>query len=222
MLIALSYYEPINSFFSGGKMKKILVTLALLLTASAQAYLVPGDSHGLNPYQPNPGYDNGNPYDNGGGYGEQLRTVNVRCESTSYNRRAVCYAGENIRNVRIVRQLSNSACVIGSTVRVDRGNIVVQDGCRADFQVTVSDFGGGHGGGYQPPHNGPIVRTTIVTCESQLKMFNSCNVGGLVINAELVNQRSNSPCELGRSWGYDGGRVWVDRGCRASFRVTIR
>ena len=189
--------------------------MLLLLATTAHAYLVPGDSHDLNPYEPRPGYGN----DYGDRYGERLRRVIVRCESQ--NRRATaCYAGEGIRDVRIVRQLSNSACVMGSTVRVDRSNIIVLDGCRADFEVLVSD----RDGGYQPPRppHRPPVRTEIVRCDSDFNLFNSCNVSGQIIDAQLVDQRSNSPCQLGRSWGYDGNRVWVDRGCRASFRVTLR
>jgi len=66
------------------------------------------------------------------------------------------------------------------------------------------------------------VRTTIVKCESNLKLFKSCDVSGLILHAELVYQKSNSPCELGHSWGYDSRRIWVDRGCRAAFRVLVR
>lgn len=36
---------------------------------------------------------------------------------------------------------------------------------------------------------------------------------------ELERQRSNTPCVFGESWGYDGGGVWVDRGCRGTFRI---
>jgi hypothetical protein len=36
---------------------------------------------------------------------------------------------------------------------------------------------------------------------------------------QLVYQRSGSPCEFGRTWGYDERGVWVDRGCRADFAV---
>jgi len=66
------------------------------------------------------------------------------------------------------------------------------------------------------------VRTTIVKCDSNLKLFKSCDAGGLILHAELVYQKSNSPCELGHSWGYDSRRIWVDRGCRAAFRVLVR
>jgi hypothetical protein len=37
--------------------------------------------------------------------------------------------------------------------------------------------------------------------------------------ANMVNQRSGSPCIQGQTWGWDRGGVWVDRGCRADFIV---
>ena len=217
-------------------MKKILITLALLLSATANAYLVPGDSHDLNPYQPQPApYYPNNPYQPqpGPGYGSSSYRTVVRCENFGPSP-AVCGVGGRILEARIARQLSNASCVMGANVRIDRSNIIVMDGCRADIEVLVSNDGGyddghhgghgggGHGGGYPPPPPYNPVRTTIVQCDSNLKLFNSCEVGGQIIDVQLVNQRSNSPCELGRSWGYDHSRVWVDRGCRASFRVTVR
>jgi hypothetical protein len=36
---------------------------------------------------------------------------------------------------------------------------------------------------------------------------------------ELANQLSNSPCDYGRSWGYDSQGIWVDDGCSAEFDV---
>jgi hypothetical protein len=35
--------------------------------------------------------------------------------------------------------------------------------------------------------------------------------------ARLVQQRSESPCREGYSWGSDSRGVWVDHGCRADF-----
>jgi len=35
----------------------------------------------------------------------------------------------------------------------------------------------------------------------------------------MVRQISGSPCEEGRTWGYDRRGIWVDRGCRADFEV---
>lgn len=40
------------------------------------------------------------------------------------------------------------------------------------------------------------------------------NTGGYV---RLVRTLSDAPCREGRNWGYDGGRIWVDDGCRAVF-----
>ena len=34
-----------------------------------------------------------------------------------------------------------------------------------------------------------------------------------------MQQRSESPCREGYSWGSDGRGVWVDHGCRADFAV---
>ncbi len=42
------------------------------------------------------------------------------------------------------------------------------------------------------------------------------NTGGVV---RLVNQRSESACVEGRTWGFNRNSVWVDRGCRADFEV---
>lgn len=35
----------------------------------------------------------------------------------------------------------------------------------------------------------------------------------------LIRQISQSPCIQGRTWGWDRGGVWVDRGCRADFEI---
>lgn len=40
-------------------------------------------------------------------------------------------------------------------------------------------------------------------------------------SVDLVNQRSGSPCILGRTWGFDRHGIWVDRGCRADFIVRV-
>lgn len=38
----------------------------------------------------------------------------------------------------------------------------------------------------------------------------------------LVRQISGSPCDQGRTWGYDRRGIWVDRGCRAEFATGRR
>jgi Protein of unknown function (DUF3011)/Ricin-type beta-trefoil lectin domain-like len=37
---------------------------------------------------------------------------------------------------------------------------------------------------------------------------------------QMVRQISGSPCRQGETWGFDNRGVWVDRGCRAVFRVN--
>ena len=36
----------------------------------------------------------------------------------------------------------------------------------------------------------------------------------------IARQRSDASCIAGRTWGYDGRGIWVDRGCRADFVLS--
>ena len=36
-------------------------------------------------------------------------------------------------------------------------------------------------------------------------------------NAQLLQQKSNAPCQFGQTWGFDRGFIWVDKGCRGEF-----
>ena len=36
---------------------------------------------------------------------------------------------------------------------------------------------------------------------------------------EFDSQQSDTSCLIDQSWGYDAGGVWVDKGCRAVFRI---
>ena len=57
-----------------------------------------------------------------------------------------------------------------------------------------------------------------ITCSSNNGKRNWCNVGNSR-DAQLVRQISGSPCVRGDTWGIDQRGLWVDRGCRADFRV---
>jgi hypothetical protein len=37
---------------------------------------------------------------------------------------------------------------------------------------------------------------------------------------QMIRQRSDASCIQGRTWGYDGRGIWVDRGCRADFAMN--
>lgn len=60
----------------------------------------------------------------------------------------------------------------------------------------------------------------MVTCESKNGKRNYCSIGDARQGVDLVRQMSSSPCVRGQSWGNDNRGIWVDRGCRAQFRVT--
>ncbi len=129
---------------------------------------------------------------------------NVTCASDD-GRRHLCRV-DTSRGVQMVNQRSGSPCNQGQTWGYDRSGIWVDRGCRADF------FLGGGGG------SGPGGQVGTITCSSNDGRRNNCpaNTRGGV---QLVNQRSGSPCIQGQTWGYDGRQIWVDRGCRADFRV---
>jgi Protein of unknown function (DUF3011) len=57
-----------------------------------------------------------------------------------------------------------------------------------------------------------------VRCESQNGQYRSCSVntsGGVTLSRQLSSQG----CWQNDTWGYDRNRIWVNRGCRAEFRV---
>ncbi|CDH43175.1 DUF3011 domain-containing protein [Candidatus Contendibacter odensensis] len=61
-------------------------------------------------------------------------------------------------------------------------------------------------------------RSRHVTCESLNNRYQHCRVdtrGGV----QLQRQLSSAACRKDQTWGYDRGGIWVDRGCRAEFRV---
>jgi hypothetical protein len=127
------------------------------------------------------------------------------------------------RGVRLVNQRSGSPCVQGSTWGYDRRGVWVDRGCRADFFVAAEQRGGpgygpepGPGPGPRPPYNAPTIN-----CSSNNGKRNYCSAD-TSRGVTLARQISGSPCVQGSTWGYDRRGVWVDRGCRADFRLTGR
>ncbi len=130
----------------------------------------------------------------------------VNCSSNDGRRN---YCGQyGTRDIRLSRQISGSPCVQGQTWGVDRGGLWVDRGCRADFFVA--------GGGYGPPPGPPPPQ--VITCSSNDGRRNWCDVGGRR-DIRLNRQISGSACVEGQTWGVDNRGVWVDRGCRAEFRI---
>jgi len=133
------------------------------------------------------------------GYGQPQR---ITCSSNN-GKRNWCAIG-NTRDVQLVRQISGSPCVRGDTWGLDQRGLWVDRGCRAEFMI-----------GRPAP---PPPRSTIVTCSSNNGKRNWCAIGNSR-DVQLVRQISGSPCVRGNTWGLDQRGLWVDRGCRADFRV---
>lgn len=134
------------------------------------------------------------------------RAYRLYCASDDFYRHFCpvdAYAG-----VDLIRQRSQAACIYGRTWGLTNGAIWVDRGCRADFGVGA--------GRYYSDDGYRSGRT--VYCASDDFGMRGCRVntfGGV----SLVRQRSEAPCILGRTWGYDDRGIWVDRGCRADFAL---
>ena len=144
----------------------------------------------------------------GRGRGERV-TVNCNSGSFAYN---TCYVGNYIVDAYVSRQISRTRCIEGENWGFTNDTIWVDKGCRADFVVTLR--GGGH-------HRG---ESENLVCASGGYRFNSCypQNPGRITHVELVSQHSRTSCVEGDTWGWDYSRIWVDKGCRAEFRVYLR
>jgi hypothetical protein len=76
----------------------------------------------------------------------------------------------------------------------------------------VSLYGFGWGGG-------GTVDSFEFNCASKDERYRECQLP-IDGRARLVKRKSDAPCIEGSSWGQKGDRVWVDRGCRATFEVV--
>lgn len=140
------------------------------------------------------------------GNANQPGTTNAVTCSSNDGGRHVCLANTS-GGVQLIRQISGSPCIQGSTWGYDREGIWVDRGCRANFSIGYSNqIGTGTG--------------NTITCSSNDGGRHVCPVntyGGV----QLIQQISGSPCIQGTTWGYDNQGIWVDRGCRANFSVGM-
>jgi hypothetical protein len=134
----------------------------------------------------------------GGRPGGEGRTV--ECESPGT--RVKCRVDGTERGVRLVRQLSNAACTRNVSWGWDRDGIWVDRGCRGIFESGDPEASAGEQ----------------VVCSSGGK-FVRCRADTRQ-GVELSRQLSDAACVAGETWGYERDYVWVDRGCRAEFRMA--
>lgn len=134
----------------------------------------------------------------------------VVCESREGKRRRcpLPFAGP----VRLAEQLSNADCIEGRTWSQSPGEVWVTRGCRAVF---VEIMGRGRGADFGLP--GSAADRPAVTCASEDERRRSCAWNPRLGPPYLLEQLSRAPCVEGRSWGWEGDRIWVDRGCRGRF-----
>jgi len=131
------------------------------------------------------------------------------------------------RDARLVRQLSETACIRGQNWGIDRRGLWVDRGCGGRFVEAGRrhrdhdrDYVEG-GGGWHP---GPDWDSRFtVACESQDQRNHFCAVdlggGG---RARIERQLSDSPCIEGRTWGWNRAGVWVNQGCSGTFTIDRR
>ncbi|MGH9714849.1 MAG: DUF3011 domain-containing protein [Candidatus Acidiferrales bacterium] len=134
------------------------------------------------------------------------QSIVINCKSDDMGRHR-CHVDGGVWRVRVEAQHSDSPCTVGQTWGYDDDEVWVDRGCRADFRVWIGGAGPGIG------------RSAIVRCKSDDERLNRCAVEGRIWNVQLERQNSGAPCVRGESWGFDENSIWVDRGCRADFRV---
>lgn len=127
----------------------------------------------------------------------------VRCESSGSKRS--CAVSLRGAPVRLLHQLSAWPCRRGESWGVGRNEVWVARGCKGEFEIGDREAGFPPG----PRH---------LLCESKGRARRFCGIT-IEHGASMVRQLSGTPCEEGRTWGWDGDGVWVTGGCRAEFRV---
>ncbi len=129
----------------------------------------------------------------------------INCASNGY-RYQYCPANTQGRVVMVREVSSGNLCRQGKGWGYDNGGIWVDRGCRAEFSFGRSGGGGQWGGAGR------------LTCESigYRHHYCSANTQGRVRLEREIS--TGNLCRQGRGWGFDGGGIWVDKGCRGVFR----
>jgi hypothetical protein len=133
----------------------------------------------------------------------------ISCESRNYQQN-FCPSDHRITRAWLIEQHSRSACVQGRTWGFQETGIWVASGCNGVFGIE------GRGG---RPNPSPVNR---VTCESRNYQDAFCPVRPMISRAWLDEQRSQSTCIQGETWGFQGNGIWVSNGCSGVFAYQPR
>jgi hypothetical protein len=156
--------------------------------------------------------------------------LGMSCASDDMHRH-VCPV-DTTGGVQMVHQKSEAKCIQNRTWGYDNRGIWVDHGCRAEFEVGANAPAQparlttpiGHAG----DHDGDRARDDgfRVWGESYMVYCPSDDMGRAWCPADsrfgvrMIRQRSQAACIEGQTWGAGKNGIWVDRGCRADFRVT--
>jgi len=120
--------------------------------------------------------------------------------------RALC-AVDASGGVAIEHQFGDATCFYGETWGVADGGLWVDGGCAAEFRVDGRLRGTSF---WSVPSD--------LVCESRHGARELCPAD-TSRGVELVRESSPGACARGRGWGVTPRGIWVDRGCRAQFRL---
>src|SRR5579875_1612260 len=93
-------------------------------------------------------------------------------------------------------------------------------GFLAAFALAAASAAGAqvtYGNGYPGRPGQPANPNDIVSCGSPQHRMLRCPVPRHWRGAQLVRQTSKAACVQGRTWGFDRGSIWVDKGCGGTF-----
>lgn len=124
----------------------------------------------------------------------------IRCESTN-GQAQTCPMPWSGRS-KIIRQLSGTRCVANQNWWTTPGEVRVSGGCRALFASVDGEVAGSQ-----------------IRCESLDGKYHECG-SQLYGTPEVVRQLSDTHCTLDRNFGLRNGKLWVNLGCRAMFKVS--
>jgi ketosteroid isomerase-like protein len=147
------------------------------------------------------------------------QSLALRCESDDMGRHS-CTAPYQVSRAEVLRQISGSQCLQGTTFGWTGNSIWVDRGCRAEF--TVYGFVGDAAIEQPATEYNDRAVTQTLRCESNDEGYKFCAADGSVRRARMVRQVSGSPCTETKTWGWKSDGVWVDKGCRAEFEVVMR
>ncbi len=133
----------------------------------------------------------------------------IACDSRNFEQQ-FCPSDRRILRAWLLEQRSRSVCVQGRSWGFQERGLWVSAGCSGLFAVETS---GRH------PVAPPVHR---VTCESRGFQQSFCPVQPMIARAWLQEQRSQSRCIQGQTWGFQRNGIWVDQGCAGLFAYEAR